>query len=99
VRRLDERGIEHSGIKDRGFMGSIQFNDPLGLLIELASCRFFPPEGCTFADVMIEAHRFRVARGDCNIQEIHLANAIERLVERRQQSLSADRKPKNPYAG
>ena len=38
----------------------------------------------------------RVAAGDYNIQEEHLADAIELLVERRQQSLSGDRSPKNP---
>jgi catechol-2,3-dioxygenase len=97
VKRLDARGIKHSGPKDRGFMDSIYFQDPLGLLIELASYRFEPPEGCRHADVMIEAHRLRVARGDYNIQEEHLADAIELLVERRQQSLSADRTPRNPY--
>jgi glyoxalase family protein len=97
VKRLDARGIKHSGPKDRGFMDSIYFNDPLGLLIELASYRFEPPEGCRHADVMIEAHRIRVERGDYNIQEEHLADAIELLVERRQQSLSGDRAPKNPY--
>jgi glyoxalase family protein len=97
VKRLDARGIRHSGPKDRGFMDSIYFEDPLGLLIELASYRFEPPEGCRHADVMIEAHRLRVARGDSNIQEEHLADAIELLVERRQQSLSADRSPRNPY--
>jgi glyoxalase family protein len=97
VRRLDERGIKHSGPKDRGFMDSIYFHDPLGLLIELASYRFFPPEGCTYADVMIEAHRIRVARGDYNIQEEHLADAIELLVERRQDSLSDDRSARDPY--
>lgn len=97
VTRLDERGIKHSGPKDRGFMDSIYFTDPMGLLIELASYSFEPPTGCTHADVMIEAHRMRVAAGDYNIQEKHLADAIELLVERRQQSLSADRSPKNPY--
>ncbi|MBD3678717.1 MAG: VOC family protein [Rhodobacteraceae bacterium] len=97
VKRLDERGIKHSGPKDRGFMDSIYFTDPLGFLIELASYRFEPPEGCRHADVMIEAHRIRVDRGDYNIQEEHLADAIELLVERRHQSLSADRSPKNPY--
>ena len=97
VERLDERGIKHSGVKDRGFMDSIYFQDPLGLLIELASYRFYPPEGCTYADVMIEAHRLRVDRGDHHIQEIHLADAIELLVERRQQTLSSDRTPRDPY--
>ena len=43
VKRLDERKIKHSGVKDRGFMDSIYFKDPLGLLIELASYRFEPP--------------------------------------------------------
>ena len=45
VERLDERGVRHSGVKDRGFMDSIYFTDPLGLLIELASYRFEPPAG------------------------------------------------------
>ncbi len=97
VKRLDERSIQHSGPKDRGFMDSIYFEDPLGLLIELASYRFEPPFGCSHADVMIEAHRIRVENGDYNIAEEHLADAIELLVERRQQSLSADRSPQNPY--
>ena len=98
VARLDERGIKHSGVKDRGFMDSIYFTDPMGLLIELATYKFEPPVGCTHADVMIEAHRIRVARGDRNIAEIHLADAIELLVERRQQSLSDNRGPADPYA-
>ena len=67
VERLDERGIRHSGVKDRGFMDSIYFEDPLGLLIELASYRFEPPAGHTHADVLLEAHRIRVERGDYNI--------------------------------
>lgn len=95
--RLDERGIKHSGPKDRGFMDSIYFKDPFGLLIELASYRFEPPFGCSHADVMIEAHHIRVERGDYNIAEDHLADAIELLVERRQQSLSSDRSARNPY--
>ncbi|SLN22490.1 Putative ring-cleaving dioxygenase MhqA [Falsiruegeria litorea R37] len=97
VERLDERGISHSGVKDRGFMNSIYFTEPMGLLIELASYVFEPPMGCSHADVLIEAHRLRVARGDHNIGRIHLADAIEMLVERRQDSLSSDRGPKNPY--
>ena len=95
--RLDERGIGHSGNKDRGFMDSIYFKDPMGLLIELACYRFEPPVGCTHADVMIEAHKIRVERGDYNIQEVHLADAIELLVERRQATLSENRSPRNPY--
>jgi catechol 2,3-dioxygenase-like lactoylglutathione lyase family enzyme len=98
VGRLDERGIRHSGVKDRGFMDSIYFEDPLGLLIELASYRFEPPAGHTHAEVLLEAHRIRVANGDYNIAPVHLADAIERLVARSRQSLSDDRSPKDPYS-
>jgi glyoxalase family protein len=97
VERLDERGIEHSGVKDRGFMDSIYFEDPLGLLVELASYRFEPPVGCTHAQVLLEAHRIRVERGDEHIEELHLADAIEALVVRTQETLSDDRSPRNPY--
>ncbi|APG46958.1 VOC family protein [Phaeobacter porticola] len=97
VERLNERGIGHSGPKDRGFMDSIYFKDPMGLMIELACYRFEPPMGCSHADVMIEAHRIRVEASDYNIQEKHLADAIERVVARRQQTLSDDRSPRNPY--
>ena len=95
--RLDARGVAHSGPADRGFMDSIYFRDPLGLRIELASYRFEPPEGCRHADVMIEAHRIRVTRGDHHIDKEHLADAIELLVRRGQQSLSTDRSARNPY--
>jgi catechol 2,3-dioxygenase-like lactoylglutathione lyase family enzyme len=97
VERLDERGIRHSDVKDRGFMDSIYFEDPLGLLIELASYRFEPPAGHNHVDVLLEAHKIRVARGDYNIDQIHLADAIEALVERSRSSLSADRSAKQPY--
>jgi glyoxalase family protein len=96
--RLDERGIRHSGVKDRGFMDSIYFEDPLGLLIELASYRFEPPYPWMHAEVLLEAHKLRVERGDYNIAEIHLADAIERLVARSRESLSDDRSPTDPYA-
>jgi len=98
VERLDERGIRHSGVKDRGFMDSIYFEDPLGLLIELASYRFEPPAGHTHADVLLEAHRIRVEREDYNIDREHLADAIEALVARSRESLSADRSPKVAYS-
>jgi catechol 2,3-dioxygenase-like lactoylglutathione lyase family enzyme len=97
VQRLDERRIRHSGVKDRGFMDSIYFTDPLGLLVELASYRFEPPAGFTHADVLLESHKIRVERGDYNIAEIHLADAIERLIARDRASLSTDRAPKHPY--
>jgi glyoxalase family protein len=97
VERLDDRGIRHSGVKDRGFMDSIYFDDPLGLLIELASYRFEPPAGCSHADVLLEAHKLRVARGDYNIDRKHLADAIELLTTRSRESLSDDRSAKDPY--
>jgi catechol 2,3-dioxygenase-like lactoylglutathione lyase family enzyme len=81
--RLEERGIEHSGVKDRGFMDSIYFEDPLGLLIELAAYRFEPPFGHSHGEVLAEAHRIRTERGDNNIAQVHLADAIEVLVQRR----------------
>jgi catechol 2,3-dioxygenase-like lactoylglutathione lyase family enzyme len=97
VARLDERTIRHSGVKDRGFMDSIYFEDPLGLLIELSSYRFEPPLGHTHVDVLLEAHNVRVQRGDYNIAQDHLADAIETLVRRSRASLSDDRSPQDPY--
>jgi glyoxalase family protein len=99
VERLDERGIRHSGVKDRGFMDSIYFDDPLGLLIELASYRFEPPAGFSHAEVLLEAHKLRVERGDYNIDRQHLADAIEALTTRSRESLSDDRSAKDPYEG
>ena len=97
VERLAERGIANSGPKDRGFMDSIYFRDPLGQLYELASFRFEPPAGRTHAEVLLEAHRLRVAAGDYNIMESHLADAIENMIRRDRGSLSSDRSPKDPY--
>ena len=78
-------------------MDSIYFEDPLGLLIELASYRFEPPHGYTHAEVLLEAHKIRVERGDHHIAQIHLADAIETLVERSRATLSEDRSPVDPY--
>jgi len=98
VERLDERGVHHSGPKDRGFMDSIYFKDPLGLLIELAAYRFDPPAGHTHAEVLLEAHKLRVERGDHHIAQVHLADAIEDMVRRSRESLSDDRSPRDPYS-
>lgn len=94
--RLEERGIGHSGVRDRGFMDSIYFKDPLGLLIELASYRFEPPAGHSHTDVLIRAHRIRVAKGDHHIDQQHLADAIEELIGQRD-SLSGDRSARDPF--
>jgi catechol 2,3-dioxygenase-like lactoylglutathione lyase family enzyme len=96
-KRLAERGIDYT-VRDRGFMDSIYFEDPMGLLIELASYRFEPPHGFTHAEVLLEAHKIRVERGDKNIEPIHLADAIEAMTGSSRQSLSADRSPKDPYS-
>jgi len=88
--RLDARGISHSGEKDRGFMNSIYFRDPLGLLVELASYRFEPPHGYTHTDVLAEAWRIRVAAGDDSIADSHLAEAIEALTHRRWEGMKPE---------
>jgi catechol 2,3-dioxygenase-like lactoylglutathione lyase family enzyme len=97
ARRLDERGISHTGEVDRGFMDSLYFRDPLGQLIELACYKFEPPVGATYADVLYEAHLLRVERGDHHIHDEHLADAIERLTQTHQRTLSDERTPKDPY--
>ncbi len=95
--RLDERGISHSGEVDRGFMYSIYFRDPLGFLIELACYKFEPPAGTSHAEVLLEAHLQRQARGDHHIVDEHLADAIEAMTRRAARSLSEDRGPRDPY--
>ena len=79
-------------------MDSIYFKDPLGLLIELACYKFIPPRGSSHAEVLMEAHKIRVARGDQAIAEVHLADAVLAVVERGQASLSPNREPRNPYS-
>jgi catechol 2,3-dioxygenase-like lactoylglutathione lyase family enzyme len=98
ARRLEERGVEHSGAKDRGFMDSIYFRDPLGQMYELASYKFEPPAGVTHAQVLLEAHLIRAEAGDYNIDESHLADAIETLTERNSRTLSGERSPRNPWS-
>ena len=85
--RLRERGIPNTGPIDRGFMDSIYFRDPNGQLLEMACYKFVPPEGYSYADVLRLAHQLRVAAGDYNIEEHHLADAIAQLTERKMQSL------------
>jgi len=47
--------------------------------------------------VLLEAHKLRLERGDYNIDQVHLADAIQELVERSRATLSDDRAPKDPY--
>ena len=97
VKRLDERGVKHTGEIDRGFMDSIYFRDPLGQELELACYKFDPPVGWTHAEVLLEAHKIRVKQEAYNITDEHLTDAIEALTRRTQRSLSEDRAPKNPW--
>jgi catechol 2,3-dioxygenase-like lactoylglutathione lyase family enzyme len=98
AKRLDERGIKHTGEIDRGFMYSIYFRDPLGQLLECATYKFDPPPGFTHADVLFEAHQLRTTQGDHHIDDDHLADAIEILIQQSQRSLSDDRSAKQPYS-
>lgn len=84
VERLKERGIENTGPIDRGFMDSIYFRDPNGQLLECACYKFVPPDGATIADVLATAHRIRVEAGDYNVEDRHLAQAIEELSQRKE---------------
>ena len=93
VERLKEHGIWNTGPIDRGFMDSIYFRDPNGQLLELACYKFVPPEGATVADVLSLAHRIRVAAGDYNIVDRHLAQAIEELSQRKESIEPAPVKP------
>jgi glyoxalase family protein len=95
--RLDERGVKHTEEIDRGFMDSIYFRDPLGQLVELACYKFVPPAGVTPGEVLLEAHRLRVAEGAYNIADSHLADAIELLTQRTRQSLSDERDGRHAY--
>ena len=61
-------------------MNSIYFKDPLGLLIELACYKFEPPHGVSHSQVLAQAYKIRMARGDPAIGEEHLADAIEDIV-------------------
>jgi catechol 2,3-dioxygenase-like lactoylglutathione lyase family enzyme len=97
AKRLDERGVKHTGEIDRGIFYAIYFRDPLGQRIELSCYKFEPPAGFTHSQVLFEAHRLRVAAGAYNIQDSHLADAIELLARQGQASLSEDREAKHAY--
>ena len=97
AKRMEERGVPHSGEIDRGFMDSFYFRDPLGQLYELACYKFEPPNGVTHSEVLLEAHKLRVERGDYNIADEHLADAIAIFTARTARSISEDRSAKNPY--
>ena len=78
-KNLNNNGFENSGIKDRGFMDSLYFREPLGLLVELASYKFEPPFGLSHGDVLAKAHKLRLKRNAINIQDEDIALAIREL--------------------
>ena len=80
--RLTANGISFYQ-KDRGFMDSIYLKDPNGMTVELACYKFQTPSGFRDADVLMQAHRLRMERGDHHIAEEHLADAIELLLQTR----------------
>jgi glyoxalase family protein len=77
---LKNNNYENTGIKDRGFMDSLYFREPLGLLIEIASYKFDPPFGYSHGQVLEKAHQIRINRGAKNIEDIDVASAIKSLV-------------------
>jgi len=77
--RLKAAGHPNTGIRDRGFMDSLYFRDPLGLLIELASYKFDPPLGQTHASVLTLAHKLRLERGAEAMETEDVAEALSRL--------------------
>ncbi len=77
--RLKAAGYANSGNIDRGFMDSLYFREPLGHLIELAVFKFEPPRGYSHTDVLVGAHKLRLAAGDMNVTDQHLADAIAEL--------------------
>ena len=78
--KLKNNNYENTGIKDRGFMDSLYFREPLGLLIEIASYKFDPPFGYSHGQVLEKAHQIRINRGANNIEDIDVASAIKSLV-------------------
>ena len=90
--RLRERGIEFIE-RDRGFMNSIYLQDPNGMKVELACYKFETPRGFRDVDVLMQAHRLRVERGDHHIAEEHLTDAIEMLLATRDRLPAAVTEP------
>lgn len=78
--RLKAAGFSNTGIKDRGFMDSLYFREPLGLLVELASYKFEPPAGYSHAQVLTRAHEIRQSRDALAIEEQDVADALLDLV-------------------
>ncbi len=79
VSGLRAAGYPNSGPIDRGFMDSLYFRDPNGLLLELSVYVFDAPPGISRTEVFQTAHRLRQEWGDYNIDKRHLDAAIAEL--------------------
>jgi catechol 2,3-dioxygenase-like lactoylglutathione lyase family enzyme len=76
---LQEQGFPNTGRIDRGFMDSLYFRDPNGLLIELAVYTFTPSPDRTRVETLAAAHAIRVERGAYAIEQEDLRAANEQL--------------------
>jgi len=76
--RLREAGYAVAE-RDRGFMNSLYFREPLGHLIELACYKAEPPEGVGMGEVLAKAHELRLARGAAAIETKDFLTAIDEL--------------------
>jgi len=85
---MNERGIWNTGNIDRGLWTRIYFRDPNGQLLELACFKFVPPEGFTMAMCSLPLTAFVLLLVTINIEDRHLADAINELVEGRTTSLT-----------
>jgi glyoxalase family protein len=79
AKRLEELGYPNTGPVDRGFMDSLYFRDPNGMLLELATYKFAPPPGHTVVEVLALAHKLRLEQGAYAIAEEHCLQAVEQL--------------------
>jgi catechol 2,3-dioxygenase-like lactoylglutathione lyase family enzyme len=79
VAGLAAAGFPNTGRVDRGFMDSLYFRDPNGLLLELAVYTFALPPDRTRAEVLAAAHKLRVERGAYAIDQEHLRDAVAQL--------------------
>ncbi len=65
--------------RDRGFMNSLYFREPLGHMIELACYKAEPPEGVSMGEVLAKAYQIRLKRGAAAIETEDLEAAIKVL--------------------
>ena len=82
VERLRGAGYEVA-VRDRGFMHSMYFREPLGHMIELAAYKFDAPAGASETDVLRKAYALRLARGAEAIETADVEAAVAELASER----------------